>query len=330
MSIPFAFNARLVKKDTPILIWKHTLKRTIALIIMGLFMVNAEYGFDESKMLISAALWGFMAYILPIPIWNKYNNDFPKLWKNLLVFGGLLCFVVLYFLYIQEGTGERGMTTKWWGILGLIGWAYLFTTIWYWFTRGKLIAMILFFFICIIFNSLSRTDDFVLSNYQVFNFINGHLIHASLVSAGIIISLLFFENQSKSKINWKVITFGMLFFVLGYYLRPYFEVSKNRGTPSWALYSAAICTLFYYLLYELMESKKIVNWSNFFMPAAANPLLVYILPGIIYYFNKTFGIKFLPDFMSNGITGIIWSLLFSSIMLFLVKIFNKYNIKLNL
>ena len=76
MSVPFSFNARLIKKDSPILIWKHTLKRTIALIIMGLFMVNAEYGYDESKMLISAGLWGFIAYILPIPIWNKYKNDF--------------------------------------------------------------------------------------------------------------------------------------------------------------------------------------------------------------------------------------------------------------
>lgn len=330
MSVPFSFNARLIKKDSPILIWKHTLKRTIALIIMGLFMVNAEYGYDESKMIISAGLWGFMAYILPIPIWNKYKNDFSKIWKNLLVYGGLVCFVGLYFLYVQEGTGESGMTTKWWGILGLIGWAYLFTVIWYWFTNGKLLAMIIFFFICILFNSLSRTDNFILNDFQVFNFINGHLIHASMVSAGIIISLLFFENPSSSQINWKVIAFAILFFVMGYFLRPYFEISKIRGTPSWTLYSAAICTLIFYLLYWLMEIQKITNWSNFFMPAAANPLLIYILPGIIYYFNSAIGIKILPDFLTNGIPGVIWSLLFSVIMLYLVKIFNKYNIRLNL
>lgn len=330
MSIPFAFNIRLIKKDSPKSIWKHTLKRSIALIIMGLFMVNTEYGFDESKMIISAALWGFIAYTLPIPIWNKYQNNFSKILKNTLVYGGLLCFIILYFLYVQEGTGARGMTIKWWGILGLIGWAYLFTTIWYWFTNGKLIAMITFLFICILLNSLSRTDNFVLNNFETFSFINGHLIHTSLVSAGIIISLLFFENRSDSKIYWKVMALGIIFFVMGYFLRPYFEISKIRGTPSWMLYSAGICTAIYYLLYWLIEHKKIVNWTNFFMPAATNPLLIYILPGIIYYFNKSIGLNILPDFMKDGVSGIIWSLIFSTTMLYLVKVFNKYDIRLNL
>lgn len=330
MSVPFAFNARLIKGNSPQLIWKHTLKRSFALIIMGLFMVNAEYGFDESKMIISAALWGFIAYILPIPIWNKYKDSFPKLWKNILIYGGLLCFAGLYFLYIQEDTEERGMTSKWWGILGLIGWAYLLTVIFYWLTKGKLAAMIVFFLISIAFNSISRVDNFVLNSFETFNFINGHLIHASLVSAGVIISLLFFENKSKSKINWQVISFGILFVVMGYFLRPYFEVSKIRGTPSWTLYSAAICTAVYYLLYWLIEIKQKINWTDFFMPAASNPLLIYILPGMIYYFIKTLGLKILPEFMNDGIPGVIWSLIFSIIMLYLVKIFNKYNIRLNL
>ena len=330
MSVPFAFNARLIKGNSPQLIWKHTLKRSFALIIMGLFMVNAEYGFNESKMIISAALWGFIAYILPISIWNKYKDSFPKLWKNILIYGGLFCFVGLYFLYIQEGTGERGMTSKWWGILGLIGWAYLLTVIFYWLTNGKLAAMIVFFLISIAFNSISRVDNFVLNSFEIFNFINGHLIHASLVSAGVIISLLFFENKSKSKINWQVISFGILFVVMGYFLRPHFEVSKIRGTPSWTLYSAAICTAVYYLLYWLIEIKQKINWTDFFMPAASNPLLIYILPGIIYYFIKTLGLKILPEFMNDGIPGVIWSLIFSIIMLYLVKIFNKYNIRLNL
>lgn len=59
MSIPFAFNARLRKNHTPQNIWHHTIQRSIALIVMGVFMVNAEYGYDESKMLISSAFWGF-------------------------------------------------------------------------------------------------------------------------------------------------------------------------------------------------------------------------------------------------------------------------------
>ena len=47
-----------------------------------------------------------------------------------LQYGGILVLIALYFLYVQD-TGERGMTPKWWGILGLIGWAYLISVIYY-------------------------------------------------------------------------------------------------------------------------------------------------------------------------------------------------------
>ena len=159
---------------------------------------------------------------------------------------------------------------------------------------------------------------------------SGHLTHATLVSAGIIISLLFFEGKVTRKSHLMIIGFGLLFLILGYFLRPYFEVSKIRGTPSWTLYSAAICTAVFYLLYWVIEQRKIVKWANFFMPAAANPLLIYILPGIIYYFNLTFGIEILPDYFTDGIPGIVWALIFSVIMLYTVKIANKINIRLHL
>src|SRR6185295_6341634 len=58
MSIPFAFNARLLKGDSAKIIWTHTLKRALALIIIGVYMVNAEYGYAESKMFITPAFWG--------------------------------------------------------------------------------------------------------------------------------------------------------------------------------------------------------------------------------------------------------------------------------
>lgn len=329
MSIPLAFNARLKKGHSPKSIWKHTLKRSLALVVMGVFMVNAESGYDGAKMLITPALWGFFAYLLPIPVWNKYKNTFSKPLKYVLQFGGMLAFVALYFLYVQTN-GSTGMTPKWWGILGLIGWAYLLTVIAYWFMNGRLGAIIIFFFICVIANSLNLTKGSFIQDFGWLKFIAGHMTNASLVSAGVIISLLFFEGKSPVKFNWKVLGFGALFFVLGYLLRPYYEVSKIRGTPSWTLYSAAICTAFFYILYWLMELKKKTKWSGFFMPAASNPLLIYILPGIIIYFNLSLGIKIIPEYFNSGVPGILWSLIFSTIMLLVVKILNRYNIRLHL
>lgn len=329
MSVPFAFNARLVKGDQPLVIWKHTLKRSLALIIMGLFMVNAEYGYNETEMLITPALWAFFAYSLPIPVWNKYTKDFPSIWKNILQYGGMLGFVALYFLYVQDN-GEIGMTQKWWGILGLIGWAYLFTVVFYWFANGNLKAMIAFFVISVVANCINQTEGLAITEFNVFKFIAGHLTHVTLVAAGVIISLFFFDGKSKADINWRVVGFGLLFFLAGYLLRPYYEVSKIRGTPSWTLYSAGLCTFIYYALYWLMEVKKKTNWSEFFMPAAANPLLIYILPGIIIYFNLSIGLRIIPEYFNSGIPGILWCAVFSVIMLYLMKVFNKLNIRLHL
>lgn len=329
MSVPFAFNARLMKGDSVRIIWPHTLKRALALIIIGVFMVNAEYGYDASKMIITPAFWGLLAYAMPIPIWNKYPKDFPVWLKYTLQYGGMLVLITLYFLYVQD-TGEIGMTPKWWGILGLIGWAYLFTVLYYWLVSGKLWAMILFLIICVIANSINLTEELAIRQNFWFNFIAGHLTHASVVTAGVIISLLFFDRKVMPKINWAVIGCAILFFASAYFLRPYYGISKIKGTPSWTMFSAAICTVLFYFLYWLMEIKKQTKWSDFFMPAAANPLLIYILPGIIYYFNATFNLHIIPDYLREGVPGIIWSLLFSTIMLLVMKICNKYKIQLHL
>ena len=328
MSVPFAFNARLIKGDSVKTIWTHTLKRALALIIIGVFMVNAEYGYDASKMLILPAFWGLLAYAMPIPIWNKYPKDFPIRLKYLFQYGGMLVLVMLYFLYVQEETGEIGMTPKWWGILGLIGWAYLITVVYYWIVCGRLWAMIVFLIVCVAVNSVNLIEGLALPEW--FRFIAGHLTHASLVTAGIIISLLFFDKKIAPKVNWPVIGFIVLFFITGYLLRPYFGISKIKGTPSWTMFSAAICTVLFYFLYGLMEIKKKTKWSNFFMPAAANPLLIYILPGVIYYFNLAFKIEIIPEYFREGIPGIIWSLVFSVIMLYVMRIFNRYRIQLHL
>jgi predicted acyltransferase len=329
MSVPFAFNARLLKVDSAKTIWTHTLKRALALIIIGVFMVNAEYGYDASKMIITPALWGLLAYAMPIPIWNKYVKDFPDWLKNTLQYGGMLVLVALYFLYVQD-TGAMGMTPKWWGILGLIGWAYLFTVVYYWLVCGKLGAMILFLILCVLANSLNLIEDSLVHQNSILSFISGHLSHAAIVTAGVIISLLFFDRKINPKINWPVIGFAVFFLVTGYLLRPYFGISKIKGTPSWTMFSAAICTVLFYFLYWVMEIKKQTKWSAFFMPAAANPLLIYILPGVIYYFCKVFEIHIIPGYFREGIPGIIWSLIFSTIMLLVMKICNKYKIQLHL
>lgn len=247
MSVPFAFNARLLKGDSSKIIWIHTLKRALALIVIGVFMVNAEYGYDASKMLIEPALWGLLAYAMPILIWNKYGNSFSTWLKYILQYGGILILVILYFLYVQD-TGEIGMTSKWWGILGLIGWAYLFTVVYYWFVSGSLYAMILFLIVCIIANSLNLSG--VMESIPWLSFISGHLTHASLVSAGIIISLLFFDQKGISKMNWAVLGFVVFFFSCWIFSTSLLRNFKNKR-DSFLDYVFS-CNLYSFVLFSVL------------------------------------------------------------------------------
>ncbi|HEY0063632.1 MAG TPA: DUF5009 domain-containing protein, partial [Telluria sp.] len=50
MSIPFALNGRLAKGDTTLALQRHVGWRAASLIVMGLFMVNMEAGYNEQAM----------------------------------------------------------------------------------------------------------------------------------------------------------------------------------------------------------------------------------------------------------------------------------------
>lgn len=330
MSIPFSFNARLIKGDSNATIWKHTLMRFFALIIMGLFMVNASYGYDLSKMLISKSLWGLLAYSLPILVWNQYHKKIPSSIKWILIGVGILGYLTLYFLYVQEGNGEIGITIKWWGILGLIGWAYLINVVGYWITNGKLIPLFVLIGISILINTLNTAGFSEIRGLGWLAIVGGHFGHASITMAGLITSLLFFDSTKKKSINWQVVGFCIILFLIGFVLRPYFEVSKVRATPSWCLYSASWCIAIYYLFYHLIEEKNLKKWTSFFMPAASNPLLIYILPSIFSYTTSLIMIDLTPEMASSGMLGIIWSMLYALFMMVLVKICNKYHIRLHL
>src|SRR4030042_2468893 len=56
LSIPWAIHSRIKKGDSGILIIRHIAERSLALVIMGFFMVNLE-SIDRSQLMISKYLW---------------------------------------------------------------------------------------------------------------------------------------------------------------------------------------------------------------------------------------------------------------------------------
>ena len=61
----------------------------------------------------------------------------------------------------------------------------------------------------------------------------------------------------------------------------------------------ASAPLYFRFLYWLIDKKRIMRWTNFFKPAASNPLLTYIIPDIIYYVTALMGIVIVPHFLDQ-------------------------------
>jgi heparan-alpha-glucosaminide N-acetyltransferase len=333
MSLPFAINNRLKKGDSFLKLQGHILWRTLGLLVLGVFMVNGESGCNEEAMGMSGAGWSLFFYLCAILVWNVYRFK-NKTWGWLLRITGAIGLIFLGFVYRGGEDGLQRLSPQWWGILGLIGWAYLFSCIIYQLLGGKVIFLILAIIVCIAWYTISRSDamkGIVIGQWMSAR--SGHAAHTSIVLCGIVLSLLFFDEGIIKKTNLRFVyagLFALAAIIAGYLLRPYYTISKIYASPTWCLYSVAICTILFSVLYWLTDVKKVDRWTVFFQPAASNPLLVYILPGIVMYLQIWLGLYFMPAAFHEGITGIAWSLCYAVLIMFLAMGLNKLKISFQL
>src|SRR5687767_14079680 len=142
MSLPFAINNRRKKGDSDLQIAGHVVMRAIALLAMGLFLVNGEYMNEEATGMRRVVFYSLACFSF-ILIWNAY----PVTAKRWLVWGakaaGIIILLILAFI-CKAGEGDKihGFATYWWGILGLIGWAYLICGLAYTFLYKRIAAIV--------------------------------------------------------------------------------------------------------------------------------------------------------------------------------------------
>lgn len=147
LSIPYAIAAMRRKGRSEGDVIRHILERSFALILMGAYICNYEYGIDPS-IGYDRSVYSILMTVAFFLVFNHYTN---KAWPvRLLKLAG---WAVLLFLLITSRSPEgRTFYPYWWGILGLIGWAYLFCALVY-ALAGKrstnIIVWMLLFAICL-------------------------------------------------------------------------------------------------------------------------------------------------------------------------------------
>jgi heparan-alpha-glucosaminide N-acetyltransferase len=333
MSLPFAVSSREKKGDGKIQIAGHVLIRSFALIVMGVFLVNGEYINDEATGM-HHLVWNVLSCTAFILIWNIYPASLNVWIVRAAKSAGVLILLVLAILYrAGEDNDIHGFATYWWGILGLIGWAYLACGLTFIFSGKSLSAVIVLWFIFNMICIASHAHWMPESGFirMIVSPLAGGAM-PSLVIGGTLISMIYLHFRSQKKPQKMLLSFlavAVVLLIIGFYTRPFWGISKIRATPSWVWICSAITILTFILIYWIADMKGKAHTFNFIRPAGTNTLLCYLIPYFAYAIVVALHINF-PDWMLTGIIGLLKSLSFALLVVWIAGVLEKRGLQLKL
>ncbi len=331
MSIPLAVAHRRSKGDNNTKILLHILWRGIALLTMGLFLVNGEY-INEAATGMHRVIWNIICCSCFILLWNAWPAKWNKLIVPVLKAIAIIILLVLAWIY-RGGDHATRFETHWWGILGLIGWAYIVSAVIFTLSEGRtaviVVAWLLFNVLCIAahaqwFSSLPFLRT-------ILSPLGGGAMPA-LVTGGIIATLIFLhyrKTNDNGKLTVVLLTFAAVLLIAGFYLRGFWGISKIRATPAWVLICSAITIVMFLLIYWVADIKAKANWFSIIKPAGTNTLLCYLMPYFAYAVVVLLHLS-LPAALLNGGVGLIKSLAFSLLMVLITGLLGKAGLRLKL
>ena len=337
MTIPIALDRRLQKNSSIASTCLHVFLRTLALIVLGLILANAEQG-DRNLLGISTNLWAILSLLGAVLLWNVYGRSerYRPLFQALRILGLAL---MLTMLILFRRTTHQGhiawLNTSYPEILGLIGWTYLSVSILYLATRrwlwAPLVWLTLLTALCAFSTakwiSFPRTTPLYLWPLG-----NGAM--ASISMAGVLLSSLFLSKLSH---RWPTlrhktigaIAFALLSFLCGWLLTP-LGISKIRATPTWCLYSIGSSVLCFTLLYWICDVKRWNRWTAFTRPAGENTLLTYLLPDFYYFLTAAVGFTYFTTRANAGLPGVIRCVVFTALILSISALLTRCRVRLQL
>lgn len=332
LSIPLAIKSRMDKGNTKFSIAKHIIIRSISLLVIGFFMVNYETAHDES-IIIGTTFWELLMALAVVLIWTNWKRSpLKKKWHPYLPILGFIILIFLASIYKGGENGSDWMTTQWWGILGLIGWAYILNALVYVYSKGSLVIMSLLWLLLILLAVLDHSEMSMefkgLSSF--FSTILTGTIPA-FTAAGIVATLLF-KRMQKSGVKWgyfSLILLGILNLIFGLVTRPIWGISKIQATPSWLGICTGIGFLLFAVLYYIADEKKHSNWAKIIAPAGTATLTCYMIPYFVYPLRSMSGIR-APEFLSDNLIGLLLSFAFAILVVIFTGWLEKKGFKLKL
>ena len=332
LSIPLAIENRMAKNESKSTILKHILIRSLSLLLIGFFMVNWETSHYDS-IPGGNQLWGLLMAIAVSLIWmNWKRSPVPEKWHLPLQVLGFAILVLLAVIYRGGPNGEYGMRTQWWGILGLIGWAYAYNALVYLYSKGNIYILAVSWLFMNVLAVLKFTDMAIEGGEFMSHFstlYSGTI--PAFTAAGVLATVIFRElSKKKTKTAYLlIIALGIINIAYGLGTRPIWGISKIQATPSWLALCTGIGFLLFVILYDIADVRGKVNWAKIIAPAGTATLTCYMVPYYVYSIRGITGIRF-PDFMNASVLGLVISMIFAFAVVIFTGRMEKMGYKLKL
>ncbi len=295
MSIPFALGSRLSKGEP---LWKillHIGGRTLSLLFIGILMVNESP--NSAKLGWSAALWSTLMYLSAILAFCSISSprspeSAAKRARSFDIVSAILRiagFASLIWLALAwRGENDQriitfspfSIHTDWYGILGLIGWAYLVGAIVFLIFRVNRTALLgcMVLLLCLYPADKNHAfDNFWLARYVGIGETLGAL--AAITVGGLLLAstlLAAATVTARARIRFT------LLFITGtatgaWLLHGLYGISKNSATPSWCLWACAITAALWLGFYLVSDLWFVGFLAKPLAVAGQNVLLAYLL-----------------------------------------------------
>lgn len=327
LSIPIAIGRRISRQESFFNTEWHIIIRSVALIVMGFFHVNLES--YSSTAALPHAVWEILITVGFFMIWLDYPETMNRTRKYAIMGVGVALLLLMALLY-EGGSKENphGMQPEWWGILGIIGWAYLVCATLFLVVKGKFPALVAIYGIFLLINILHHGGWFAPKIWLI-----GDGGSVSLIMGGAVVSSLYLRLMKDGKRSTQMLIFtviGVVMISAGFILRPYTAgISKIHSTPAWVLICSGISVLLFNLMIWLVDVKEKMNWFSIIRPAGTSTLTCYLIPYLLYSIFTLVHFKF-PAVLSEGIGGILRSLAIAFVVILIVGWLEKKKLRLKI
>lgn len=322
MSIPFALGSRLNKGEPVWKIVFHILVRTVSLLALGILMVhetpNSEkLGWSGTlwvALMFTAAIFAFCSIRVegsphpgPVPsdgrggscssvggessVLAGHPSAAHRAALLTLILRGIGLVALFWLALVFRGSKNQHIltlyplhiSTSWYGILGLIGWAYFAASVIYLVFRNNRTALLGCVTLMTCFYAAERKgffENFWLNHIVDFGGTLGS--QAAISVAGLLLGSILVSPNLRAHVSRIKFT---LWFAAGFAFaamltKGLYGISKNDATPSWCLWSSAITAvlwLIFYLWFDVRPQSRMAKLGRPLAIAGQNVLLAYLL-----------------------------------------------------